>query len=166
MNVAIASASPTRRADTNPGADTHRSRPRGAGVAVTRSFAAAVTVDSSNPAALPLWNGAWVGWLTCQAVLLVLVESTELATDPRIALVTRALLLTAFVAAFRKPCFFTRAQRNMFTLCVLAAELGIAAGCNRLANTTGWPLWVTIGAALLLLSTSLAASEPAVNSEP
>lgn len=105
-----------------------------------------------------LWQGAWVGWLTCQAVLLVLVESTELATDPRIALVTRALLLTAFVTAFRRPCFMTGLQRNLFTLCVLVAEVAIAACSDRLVNTTGWPLWTAIGVALLLLTTSLDAS--------
>jgi hypothetical protein len=160
MNAAIATANPPR----HPGApdptshrdSTHlRLRPPIADVPRSSWGASSVVVGSAD--ALPLWHGAWVGWLACQAALLVLVESTELAADPRMALVTRALLLTAFVTAFRKPCFFTESQRNLFTLCVVAAELGIAAGCNRLTDA-GWPLWTAIGAALFLLSTSLGAS--------
>jgi len=88
-------------------------------------------------------------------VLVLLVESTDLAADPRIALVTRSLVLTAFVAAFRKPCFVTQAQRHAFTLCVLAAEIVIAACCERLSGALGWPLWTLLAAALSLLATSL-----------
>lgn len=114
--------------------------------------------SSVAPPQPPLWQGAWVGWLTCQAVLLVLVEGTELAADPRLALVTRVLLVTGFVAAFRRPCFATRLERNLFTCAVLVAEVTIAGCCDRLADTTGWTLWAAIGAGLLLASTALTPS--------
>lgn len=153
MNVS-ASGHPPRHTSVYP-----RARPR---IVDLPSPAHAVSVAAHaevTASALPLWHGAWVGWLACQAVLLMLVESTELGTDARMAVLTRALLLTGFVAAFRTPCFVTTAQRNLFTLCVLAAELGIAAGCGRLPSTTGWALWTAIGAALLLLATATTARE-------
>lgn len=111
--------------------------------------------QNDQESSTPLWQGAWVGWLTCQAVLVLLVESTELATDPRVALVARSLVLTAFVAAFRKPCFVTQTQRHSFTLSVLGAELAIAACCDRLSGALGWPLWTLLAAAAALLATAL-----------
>lgn len=107
-----------------------------------------------------------MGWLTCQAGLLLLVESSELGADPRIAVMTRALLLTAFVTAFRKPCFATQPQRHVFTLSVMIAEVTIAACCNRLADATGWAVWVAISAALLLLLSALDAPSDCADRSP
>lgn len=79
------------------------------------------TVDQPRAA----WHGAWVGWLTCQVVLLLLQGDSPFAEGGWVWPV-RIVILTFFVAAFAKPCFASRTQRRLFAATVLGME---AAAC-------------------------------------
>lgn len=71
------------------------------------------------------WHGAWVGWLTCQVVLL-LVQGDSPFGESGWVWPARIVVLTFFVAAFAKPCFGSRNQRRLFATTVLGME---AAAC-------------------------------------
>jgi hypothetical protein len=71
------------------------------------------------------WRGAWVGWLTCQVVLL-LVQGDNPFGEGGWVWPVRVVVLTFFVAAFAKPCFASRHQRRLFAATVLGME---AAAC-------------------------------------
>ncbi len=97
------------------------------------------------------WHGAWVGWLTCQVALLLLVESTSLAHQPAIAFLTRVVLVSAFVWAFARPCFSGTWSRGVFLLTTLGVEAALGVVCSRFSNESAWLLLVALGLTALLI---------------
>lgn len=147
--VAHSSCPRTLPAAARPTAPTH---PEGLQAAGERGHARVVAVRD-RPKAAPLWQGAWVGWLTTQVVVLIALEGAIAADRVDLASALRLGLVGGVSAVFARPCFETKSQRSAFIVAVFAAEVVIAAYCNRLTPAFYGLLVGTAGVVLCLVET-------------